>query len=69
MAEENLEQMVRQIDKILIGLMAEYEVDPLKLSAIINARLLWANYMSGSEEDFKKALVEFSNESIRGELH
>ncbi len=69
MAEENLEEMVREIDAYLVRTMAKYEVDPLKLSAIINARLMWINYLSGSEDDFKKALVDFSQSSIRGELH
>jgi|LauGreDrversion4_2_1035121.scaffolds.fasta_scaffold613857_4 hypothetical protein len=69
MAEENLEEMVREIDAYLVRTMAKYEVDPLKLSAIINARLMWINYLGGSEDDFKKALVDFSQSSIRGELH
>jgi len=54
MAEENLEEMVREIDAYLVRTMTKYEVDPLKLSAIINARLMWIN---------------FSQSSIRGELH
>jgi hypothetical protein len=69
MAEENLELMVREIDAYLVKIMTKYEVDPLRLSAIMNARLMWINYLSGSEDDFKKALVDFSQSSIRGELH
>ena len=58
--DEKIVDLSRVIDDILASLCLNYEVSPLSLAAVVNARLLWACRETNNEEDCKKLLLHIS---------
>jgi hypothetical protein len=59
MLDDELEQLVRKVDEQLHQMMVEHEMDALKLTGVLLARLTVLNYMAGGVEglqDYKDIL-------------
>ena len=56
MDELEIAELSNKVDDFLIAEVERYNISPLMLSAVINARLYLFNEINGSEENFKKLL-------------
>jgi hypothetical protein len=59
MMDDELEQLVRKVDTQLHQMMVDHEMDALKLTGVLLARLTVLNYMSGGVpglQDYKEIL-------------
>ena len=56
MDELEIAELSNKVDDFLIAEVERYNISPLMLSAVINARLYLFNEINGSEESFKKLL-------------
>jgi hypothetical protein len=53
MDDLEIAELSNKVDDFLIAEVERYNITPLMLSAVINARLYLFNEISGSEENFK----------------
>ena len=53
MDDLEIAELSNKVDDFLINEVERYNITPLMLSAVINARLYLFNEISGSEENFK----------------
>ena len=53
MDDLEIAELSNKVDDFLITEVERYNITPLELSAVINARLYLFNEISGSEENFK----------------
>jgi hypothetical protein len=53
MDDLEIAELSNKVDDFLINEVERYNITPLELSAVINARLYLFNEISGSEENFK----------------
>jgi len=53
MDDLEIEELSNKVDDFLIAEVERYNITPLMLSAVINARLYLFNEISGSEDNFK----------------
>ena len=56
MDELEIAELSNKIDDFLINEVERYNISPLMLSAVINARLYLFNEINGTEANFKKLL-------------
>jgi hypothetical protein len=56
-SDVKLEEIAFKVDDMIVGLINEYNLDPLSLTSIIAARLVLANDFMGSGDDFRKLLA------------
>ena len=56
-SDVKLEEIAFKVDDMIVGLINEYNLDPLYLTSIIAARLVLANDFMGSGDDFRKLLA------------
>lgn len=64
MDDLEIAELSNKVDDFLIAEVERYNITPLMLSAVINARLYLFNEISGSEENFKdlmETLQEFEH--------
>ena len=52
-----IKELSREVDELLAMLALKYKLSPLSLSAVVNARLIWANREADSESDFLQLLT------------
>lgn len=55
-SDEKIVQLSRELDGLLADLVVKYNVAPLTLAAIVNARLMHAVSVHGNVEDYHKLL-------------
>ena len=53
MDDLEIAELSNKVDDFLIAEVERYNITPLELSAVINARLYLFNEINGSEENFK----------------
>ena len=56
MTDNELVQVTREIDNVLAAISLKYQIPPLSIAAIVNARLIWACRETGTEDDYHKLL-------------
>lgn len=57
MTDNQLVQITRELDNILAAVSIKYQISPLCLAAIVNARLILACEETGGEDDYYKLLT------------
>lgn len=62
-----IQELSAEVDEILAILALKYKLSPLSLSAVVNARLIWANREAGSELDFMQLLSTIVGKPAREE--
>jgi hypothetical protein len=58
--EQQLIDLSQDLDQILALLCITYQISPLSLAAVVNARLMHACIESEAENDFRKLLLHIS---------
>lgn len=67
--DEQILEFSIDIDNFLIEKSLKYTINPLQISAIINARLLLLNQVAENEQNFKDLLSSIANTQLKPEAH
>lgn len=63
MDDKDLIKLSMEVDNILVATCNKYNISALSLSAAVLARLLLLNIELGSEDDFRKLMIQAANQT------
>ena len=66
--DNDLVDVSKEVDDMLIGLATTYKMDPLSLSAVLLARMVHLNRLVDGQDDLAKLFLSIGNSIMNKEL-
>ena len=66
--DNDLVDISKEVDDMLIGLSTTYKMDPLSLSAVLLARMVHLNRLVDGQDDLAKLFLSIGNSIMNKEL-
>jgi hypothetical protein len=66
--DNDLLDISKEIDDMLIGMSTTYKMDPLSISAVILARMIHLNRLVDGQDDLAKLFLSIGNSIVNKEL-
>jgi hypothetical protein len=66
--DNDLVDISKEVDDMLIGLSTTYKMDPLSLSAVLLARMVHLNRLVDGQDDLAKLFLSIGNSIVNKEL-
>jgi hypothetical protein len=66
--DNDLLDVSKEVDDMLIGLATTYKMDPLSLSAVLLARMVHLNRLVDGQDDLAKLFLSIGNSIVNKEL-